>query len=121
MRGIICYDFSEDKERTKFAKILSKYGFRMQYSVFEFNLDKQTWKKMVEELKSKKFLDGKHSVVIIPLPQAAYQKITKIGDMFLSFEHSMLMYSADGVVGTKILQGNETKESFEVESFYQEF
>ena len=118
MRGIICYDFSDNKERTKFAKILSKYGFRMQYSVFEFNLDKETWKKMVEELKSKKFLDGKHSIVIIPLPQAAYEKITKIGDMFLSFEHSMLMYSASGVMGTKILQGGKAKTEIDWEEMY---
>ena len=32
---LISYDISNDKVRTKFAKYLSKFGFRLQYSVFE--------------------------------------------------------------------------------------
>ena len=33
---LISYDISNDKVRTKFAKYLSKFGFRLQYSVFVF-------------------------------------------------------------------------------------
>ena len=32
---LISYDISNDKVRTNFAKYLSKFGFRLQYSVFE--------------------------------------------------------------------------------------
>lgn len=32
---LISYDISNDKVRTKFAKYLSKFDFRLQYSVFE--------------------------------------------------------------------------------------
>ena len=32
---LISYDISNDKVRTKFAQYLSKFGFRLQYSVFE--------------------------------------------------------------------------------------
>ena len=32
---IISYDISDNKLRTKFAKYISKFGRRMQYSVFE--------------------------------------------------------------------------------------
>lgn len=32
---LISYDISNDKVRTKFSKFLSKFGFRLQYSVFE--------------------------------------------------------------------------------------
>lgn len=32
---IITYDISNDKLRTTFSKYLSKYGHRLQYSVFE--------------------------------------------------------------------------------------
>lgn len=39
MRGepmiIISYDISDDKLRTKFSKYLSRFGHRIQYSVFE--------------------------------------------------------------------------------------
>ena len=32
---IISYDISDNKKRTKFAKYLSKFGYRLQYSVFQ--------------------------------------------------------------------------------------
>lgn len=32
---LVSYDISDDKLRTQFAKFLSKYGYRLQYSVFE--------------------------------------------------------------------------------------
>lgn len=32
---IISYDISDDKLRTKFSKYLSRFGHRIQYSVFE--------------------------------------------------------------------------------------
>ena len=34
---LISYDISNDKVRTKFSKFLSKFGFRLQYSVFEIH------------------------------------------------------------------------------------
>lgn len=34
-RLIITYDISNDKLRTAFSKYLSKFGYRLQYSVFE--------------------------------------------------------------------------------------
>jgi CRISPR-associated endonuclease Cas2 len=99
MRAIICYDFSNNSARARFSKVLSKYGFRIQYSVFEFNLDKDTWKKLVEELKKKKFLDGNHNIVIIPITDAVHKKMTYLGNMFLAFDHDTLIYSALGIKG----------------------
>ena len=32
---LVSYDISNDKVRNKFSKFLSKFGFRLQYSVFE--------------------------------------------------------------------------------------
>lgn len=32
---IVSYDISDDKLRTKFSKYLSRFGHRIQYSVFE--------------------------------------------------------------------------------------
>ena len=31
---IVSYDISDDRVRAKFSKFLSKFGYRMQYSVF---------------------------------------------------------------------------------------
>lgn len=99
MRAIICYDFSDDRARSRFSKILSKYGFRIQYSVFEFKLDRQTWKKFVEELQQKKFLDGNHNIVIIPITDAIHNKILKLGSLFMAFDYSTLVYSGLGISG----------------------
>ena len=32
---IVSYDISDDKTRTKFSKFLSKFGYRLQYSIFQ--------------------------------------------------------------------------------------
>ena len=32
---IISYDISDNKTRTRFSKFLSKFGYRLQYSVFQ--------------------------------------------------------------------------------------
>ena len=34
---LVSYDISDNKVRTKFAKFLSKFGHRLQYSVFEID------------------------------------------------------------------------------------
>ena len=38
---IVCYDFSNNKVRAKFAKFLEGYGVRLQYSVFELKNSKR--------------------------------------------------------------------------------
>ena len=35
---LICYDIENDRERTRVAKLLERYGERVQYSVFEVHL-----------------------------------------------------------------------------------
>ena len=34
---LVAYDISDDKLRTQFARFLSKYGGRLQYSIFEIS------------------------------------------------------------------------------------
>ncbi|AUB85645.1 CRISPR-associated endonuclease Cas2 [Candidatus Thiodictyon syntrophicum] len=38
---LICYDIEDDRERTRVAKLLERYGERVQYSVFEVHLARQ--------------------------------------------------------------------------------
>lgn len=99
MRGIICYDFSEDKPRTRLVKILQKYGTRVQYSVFEFNLDRETWAKLVKQLHDKKFLTGNHNIIIIPISKSIHDKIIYLGNMFMAFDYDTMIYSGFGVTG----------------------
>lgn len=49
---LISYDISNDKIRTKFAKYLSKFGFRLQYSVFEITNSDTVLKNIENEIQN---------------------------------------------------------------------
>jgi len=38
---VVAYDIPDDRRRTRIAKLLEDYGDRVQYSVFEMNLDRE--------------------------------------------------------------------------------
>lgn len=99
MRGIICYDFTDDRARSRFVKILQKYGTRVQYSVFEFNLNRETWIKLIQLLNEKKFLTGNHNIIIIPITPKVHDKIVYLGNAFLTFDYDTVLYSAMGIQG----------------------
>lgn len=44
---LVSYDIPDDKRRTKIAKTLKNFGQRVQYSVFECNLDTGLLDKLV--------------------------------------------------------------------------
>ena len=47
---VVSYDISSDKTRNKVSKKLLDYGKRVQYSVFECDIDTRMYKKMYTEL-----------------------------------------------------------------------
>lgn len=47
---VVSYDIVDDRKRTRVADILKDYGTRVQYSVFECNLDKDLIRRMTKEL-----------------------------------------------------------------------
>ena len=49
---LITYDISQTKRRTKVEKLLSSYGFRVNYSVFELNISKVKYRDMLKSLKN---------------------------------------------------------------------
>ena len=49
---LVSYDISNDKVRTKFAKFLSKFGFRLQYSVFEIDNSETVIKNIETEIEN---------------------------------------------------------------------
>ena len=64
---LISYDIQDDKLRTKFSKYIKKYGYRLQYSVFEITNSKNILKNIMCEISDmfeKKFRQG-DSVMII--------------------------------------------------------
>lgn len=51
MRYVISYDISNDKIRRKVVKVLEGVGFRVQYSVFEADLNGKQYETLQKRLK----------------------------------------------------------------------
>ena len=78
---VVTYDIQNDKLRTKFSKFLVKYGYRLQYSVFEVKNSKRVLNVVIEEIKHKfeKQFSNTDSIMIFKLSQASTDKIIKFG------------------------------------------
>lgn len=66
---IVSYDISDDKLRIRFAKYLSRFGHRLQYSVFEIDNSPRIVNNIISDLKNqyeKKF-SQEDSVIIFKL------------------------------------------------------
>lgn len=76
---IISYDIHKDKLRTKFTKYIKKYGYRLQYSVFEITNSKNILKNIMCEISNmfEKEFEQTDSVIIIETSENC--KITKWG------------------------------------------
>ena len=66
---VVSYDISNDKLRTKFAKYLSRFGHRLQYSVFEIDNSEKIVNNIANDLKNKyeKSFSQEDSVIIFKL------------------------------------------------------
>jgi CRISPR-associated protein Cas2 len=66
---IISYDISDDKKRKKFSDYLSKYGHRIQYSVFEIENSKKLLDNIMCDIDNKfsKRFDESDSIYIFNL------------------------------------------------------
>ena len=70
---LVVYDIASDKLRTNFSKFLTKYGRRLQFSVFEIANSPRVLENIRTEIKAsfeKKFSQG-DSVLIMNVPDNA--------------------------------------------------
>lgn len=76
---LISYDISNTKLRTQFAKFITKYGRRIQYSVFEITNSKRMLDNVMCEIKNnfEKRFEQTDSVIIIQTSENC--KITRFG------------------------------------------
>ncbi len=76
---IVSYDISNDKLRAKFSKFLLKYGFRLQYSIFQIRNSKRVLSLVSFEIKNtfEKRFEQTDSVIIFNLSEQC--KITRYG------------------------------------------
>lgn len=66
---IVSYDISDDKKRTKFSKYLSRFGYRLQYSVFAIKNSDKILDNIISDLDNKfsKLFNQSDSIYIIKL------------------------------------------------------
>ena len=87
---LVSYDISCDKLRTRFAKFLSKYGSRLQYSLFEIKNSKRVLDIIQSEVRARfeKQFSQNDSILVLDLnPLCA---ITRFG-YAKNNEHDLLI------------------------------
>ena len=60
MKYLVCYDIINDKRRKKLADLLGGYGDRVNYSVFEIELNESKREKLLYEIELKKLINKKY-------------------------------------------------------------
>lgn len=76
---LVTYDISDDRRRTRLAKMLKDYGERVQYSVFECNLNDKLLNNMKK--RAEKLLDKElDSLRIYKLTDLQKQEVEIIGN-----------------------------------------
>jgi CRISPR-associated protein Cas2 len=71
----------DDKLRAKIVRVLERYGERIQYSVFEFNLNPAKVVEMKHRLVKDKLLNKKQmSFSIYPICESCYKKVERYGE-----------------------------------------
>jgi CRISPR-associated protein Cas2 len=76
---LVTYDITDDQRRTKIAKILEDFGDRVQYSVFEMELDRSDQLNEMQMRLGKVIDPQTDSVRIYFLCQGCRPKITILG------------------------------------------
>lgn len=78
---IVAYDFSNDKVRTKFSKFLTRFGRKLQYSVYEVKNSPRVLQNILSEIELvyKKQFEGADSIVIFPISEVDAQKTVRYG------------------------------------------
>jgi len=60
MKYVVTYDISNDKRRTKLSDLLGSYGERVNYSVFEIELNEAKRETLLHEIKLRKLINKKY-------------------------------------------------------------
>ncbi|MCA9983219.1 MAG: CRISPR-associated endonuclease Cas2 [Anaerolineales bacterium] len=79
MRLLVSYDISSDKRRRQVVKILEGYGYRVQYSVFECEVNKREFEAMLGRLKPLVSTRQEESIRFYPLSEDVAEKIKVLG------------------------------------------
>jgi len=91
MKYLFCYDISEPKRLASVAKILNEKGFRVQYSFFCCDIDKETATLLFQKLE-KEIDVNTDSLHMFPICEKCFGKIWNFGKKgILSFPHFLML------------------------------
>ncbi len=78
---LVAYDISDDKVRTRFSKFLKKFGYRLQYSLFQIKHSEKILNNIIAEIKTRyeKEFTGADSVILFKIPENSHAKTIKFG------------------------------------------
>ena len=76
---LISYDIKDDKLRTKFSKFIKKFGFRVQYSVFEITNSKRILDNIMVDIKGKFETQFSQEDSVIIIETGGSCRITRFG------------------------------------------
>jgi len=75
---VLTYDIANDRRRLKIARLLERYGERVQYSVFEMWLTPEEWQKIHRQLQ-RLLEESEDSLRVYRLCAACRQRILTLG------------------------------------------
>jgi len=78
---LVSYDISSNKTRTRFSKFLTKYGRRIQYSLFEIQNSKRVLQIILKSVENryKKQFELTDSILIFQITEADEKRIIRYG------------------------------------------
>ncbi len=76
---LVAYDISDDKLRTRFSKFLAKFGYRLQYSIFEIKNSKRILSIIEAQIKADFEKEFKQTDSVIIFSMSKQCKVTKYG------------------------------------------
>lgn len=89
MKFVVSYDIEDDKKRKKISKILSQYGIRVQFSVFECKISKTEMKELTEKL-DELIKTNADSVIFYPQCENCDSKKSLLGASYLERRISVI-------------------------------
>lgn len=76
---IVSYDIANDKLRTRFSKYLSKFGHRIQYSVFEIDNSERILDNIINDIKNQYERRFEQSDSVMIFHMSSKCKIIRLG------------------------------------------
>lgn len=90
MRIVVSYDISDDRRRNKISKELLNWGIRVQYSVFECELEPQHIERMKKRLL--RFIEKEDSLRIYYLCSGCSTRTESYGKKNIEIEYEDVVF-----------------------------